>query len=103
MIDKVVHLRYRYRYMISNVYGIKEFQMNLAKIARSIREAGGHYLVTNRNKPAMVAIPFEDYKEIEDILLELNSPGLKREIKLARQEYEKGKSADFRKFISEKN
>lgn len=85
--------------MISDVYGIKEFQTKLAQIARKIRETGGHYLVTNRNKPSLVAIPFEDYKEIEDILIELNSPALKRDIKEARKEYEEGKAADFKKFI----
>ena len=76
--------------IIKDVYGIKEFQTKIAKIARQIKETGGHYLVTNRNKPAMVAIPFEDYKQIEDILLELNSPNLKRDIRIARREYENG-------------
>ena len=89
--------------MISDVYGIKEFQTKLAKIARKIRETGGHYLITNRNKPTMVAIPFEDYKEIEDILVELNSANLKRDIRKARKEYESGQAADFRKFIKIKN
>ena len=85
--------------MIQNVFGIKEFQTRLPEIARLINDVGGHYLVTNRNKPSMVAIPFEDYKEIEDILLELNSPGLKKEIREARYEYQKGKASDFDDFV----
>ncbi len=79
--------------MIQNVFGIKEFQTNLPQIARRISEIGGHYLITNRSKPSMVAIPFEDYQEIEDILLELNSPGLKKEIQKGRSEYKSGKTS----------
>ncbi|MBU0978797.1 MAG: hypothetical protein ABIJ33_03910 [Patescibacteria group bacterium] len=39
-------------------------------MVRQIDEEGGHYIVTRRNKPAFVAIPFADYQEIEDILLD---------------------------------
>ena len=89
--------------MIQDVYGIKEFQVKLPEIARNIAKAGGHYLVTNRSKPSLVAIPFSDYQEIEDILLELNSPSLKKDIKASRQEYRKKKAKDFRKFLKEEN
>ena len=78
--------------MIQDVYGIKEFQTNLPKIATKIKEQGGHYLITNRSKPSMVAIPFEDYQEIEDILMELNSPKLQKEVKETREDYKKGKA-----------
>jgi len=87
--------------MIQNVFGIKDFQINLPKIARSISEVGGHYLVTNRSKPAMVAIPFADYQGIEDILLELNSPCLKREIKQGRKEYRLGKTKSFKEVLKQ--
>lgn len=85
--------------MIQDVYGIKEFQINLPKIARKINQIGGHYLVTNRSKPSMVAIPFSDYLEIEDIFLELNSPSLKKDVKKGREEFKDKKTTDFRKFI----
>lgn len=87
--------------MIQQVYGIKKFQTNLPSIAKKIREVGGHYLVTNRNQPSLVAIPFEDYKAIEDILLELNSPTLKQEIRRGRKEYQRGKARPFREIIKE--
>lgn len=89
--------------MIQGVYGIKEFQVNLPEIARKIAQIGGHYLVTNRSKPSLVAIPFADYQEIEDILLELNSPSLKKDIKTGRQEYNQKKIRDFRKFLKDNN
>lgn len=78
--------------MIQDVYGIKEFQINLPKIANKISREGGHYLVTNRSKPSLVAIPFTDYQQIEDILLELNAPILQNEIAAGRKEYAAGKT-----------
>lgn len=78
--------------MIQRVYGVKEFQTNLPKISSMIAKIGGHYLVTKRNKPTMVAIPFEDYKEIEDIILELNSPVLQADIKKGRRDFKFGKT-----------
>ena len=90
-----MRLRHTMRSMIQDVFGIKDFQTRLPELARKISETGGHFLVTKRSKPAMVAIPFEDYKEIEDILLELNSPKLKKEIKKARGDYKKGKVHNF--------
>ncbi len=85
--------------MIQNVYGIKEFQTKLPQIARMINQVGGHYLVTNRSRPALVAIPFTDYRDVEDILLELNSPKLRREIIIGRKEYREGKTKNFRQFF----
>ena len=78
--------------MIQDVFGIKDFQTNLPKIARKISQIGGHYLVTNRSKPALVAIPFSDYQAIEDILLELNSPQHQKDIREGRKEYLQGKT-----------
>jgi PHD/YefM family antitoxin component YafN of YafNO toxin-antitoxin module len=86
--------------MLQDVFGIKEFQTKLPSIAKKIRSVGGHYLVTNRNKPSLVAIPFDDYQEIADILLELNSPRLKREVQEARDEYRDGKTVSFDTFLS---
>jgi PHD/YefM family antitoxin component YafN of YafNO toxin-antitoxin module len=87
--------------MIQDVFGIKEFQINLPQIARQIKNIGGHYLITNRSKPAMVAIPFADYQQIEDILMELNSPSLQRDIAKGRKEYVDGKTQDFTTFLKE--
>lgn len=89
--------------MLQNVYGIKEFQTKLPKLAREISEVGGHFLVTNRNKPSLVAIPFSDYQEIADILLELNSPKLINDIALSRKEYKENKTRDFRDFLKSEN
>lgn len=82
--------------MIQDVYGIKEFQTNLPMIARHIDEMGGHYLVTNRNKPTLVALSYDDYKLIEDIFMELTSSKLKEEIATGRKEYRSGKTKKFR-------
>jgi len=87
--------------MLQNVYGIKQFQTLLPSIAQKISEVGGHYVVTKRSKPAFVAIPFEDYKEIQDILLELNSPKLQEDVKKSRKEYKQGKTADFEDFVND--
>ena len=89
--------------MIQDVYGIKEFQVKLPEIARRIASLGGHFLVTRRNKPSLVAIPFSDYQDIEDILLELNSPAVKKNIRMGRREFKKNKSADFRQFVKNLN
>jgi len=49
-------------------------------------------------------MPFSDYQEIADILLELNSPGLIDDIAQSRKEYEENRTTDFRDFLkSEKN
>lgn len=65
--------------MLQNVFGIKQFQTQLPALARQISDVGGHYVVTNRSKPAFVAISFDDYKEIQDIMMELSSSKLKKE------------------------
>lgn len=72
--------------MLQTIYGIKQFQTNLPAMARQIDEAGGCYIVTRRNKPAFVAIPFDDYEEAQDIFQ-------------ARKEYHDGKTQDFDKFV----
>lgn len=100
-IDKVVPIRYLKRTMLQTVYGIKQFQTNLPAMARQIDEVGGHYIVTRRNKPVFVAIPFDDYKEVQDILLELNSPELHKDISQSRKEYQDGKTQDFDEFVKE--
>ncbi len=87
--------------MIDAVYGIKDFQVHLPQITRDMLETGGHYLVTNRNKPALVAIPFADYQAIEDILLEFNSPALQSTIEAGRQEYRQGKTQSLDQFLSQ--
>lgn len=81
--------------MIQDAYGIKEFQTKLPHIAQKIRTQGGHYLITHRSKPSMVAIPFEDYQEIEDILVELNSPQLQKDVAQGRDEYKKGETVSI--------
>lgn len=87
--------------MIQDVFGIKEFQTKLPQIAKMISQIGGHYLVTNRSQPSLVAIPFSDYQEIEDILLELNSPTTNKDIKKGRDEYSKGQTKNFDDFLDE--
>ena len=89
--------------MIQGVYGVKEFQTQLPKITRKIGQVGGHYLVTNRNKPVFVTLPFDDYKELEDILWELNSPTLLKSIELGRKEYLQGKTKELTKVLKEIN
>ena len=87
--------------MLSKVMGIKKFQTNLPSVARDIKERGGHYLITNRNEPAMVAIPFEDYQNIEDVLLEMNSPALHKDIAIGRQEYVSRQTKSLDNFLAE--
>lgn len=81
--------------------GIKQFQTQLPMVARNIKAMGGHYLVTNRNEPAMVAIPFADYQAVEDILLEMNSPALQKDIADGRSEYLRGKTTKLDDFLAE--
>ena len=81
--------------------GIKQFQTQLPMVARNIKAMGGHYLVTNRNEPAMVAIPFEDYQAVEDMLLEMNSPSLQKDVASGRKEYLQGKTAKLSDFLAE--
>ncbi len=78
--------------MISNSFGIKQFQTNLPSLANKIAQIGGHYLVTKRGKPVFMAIPFEDYQEIEDIVTEANSARLAKDIKKGREEFVNGKT-----------
>ncbi len=87
--------------MLNTVMGIKQFQTKLPMVARDIKTMGGHYLVTNRNEPVMVAIPFQDYQAIEDILLELNSPTLQNDIALGRKEYKAGKTKPLTELLDE--
>ncbi len=87
--------------MIQDVYGIKDFQTNLPKISRDINKVGGHYLVTNRSRPTMVAIPFQDYQAIEDIFLELNSPQLQKDIKKGGKHYLLKNTKSFKKILKE--
>ncbi len=70
-------------------------------VARNIKAMGGHYLVTNRNEPAMVAISFEDYQSVEDILLEMNSPALQKDVEAGRREYVAGKTTKLSDFLIE--
>lgn len=101
MVDKVRTIRYYKRYMLHKVIGIKQFQSNLPSVARDIKEMGGHYLITNHNEPTMVAIPFTDYQSIEDILFEMNSPKLQKDIEAGRSEYHAGKTTSLDDFLSQ--
>jgi PHD/YefM family antitoxin component YafN of YafNO toxin-antitoxin module len=87
--------------MIHNIYGIKEFQKQLPAIAKKIAEVGGYSVVTNRSKPVFVTIPFEEYKEIEDILLELTNKKLAKDVSQTRKEYQQNKSRNFEDFVKE--
>lgn len=87
--------------MITNIYGIKQFQTHLPQISNSIKDLGGHYLVTQRNTPIFVTIPFEEYQELQEILLEMNSPQLKRSIRKARKEFKEGKSVSLEDFLKD--
>ncbi len=87
--------------MIQGVLGVKKFQANLPSITNKIREIGGHYLVTRRNEPVFVTIPFSDYQQIEDILLELNSPSLQKEVLRAREEYKSGEARELGDFLKD--
>jgi len=96
----VLLLGYPNSTMLSNVMGIKQFQTQLPMVARNIKAMGGHYLVTNRNEPVMVAISFEDYQSVEDILLEMNSPALQKDVADGRREYLQGKTTKLSDFLA---
>ncbi len=85
--------------MITDVYGIKQFQTHLPSISNSIKELGGHYLVTQRNTPIFVTIPFEEYQQLQEILLEMNSPQLRKSIRKARKEFQTGKTVSLDDFL----
>jgi len=89
--------------MLQQVYGIKQFQTHLPAIAREINQMGGHFLITKRNDPAFVALSFEDYQEMVEMVLEKNSPQLQKHIIAGRKAYDKGETtslADLKKELS---
>ena len=49
-----------------------------------------------RGKRPSVVLSLPDWEIIEDIILELSSPKLLREIQLARQDYKKGAGVEYR-------
>ncbi len=100
-IDKRGLLRYLLGSMISSSFGIKQFQSNLPSLANKMAEVGGHYLVTKRGKPVFMAIPFEDYQEIQDIIDEAQSRKLLVDIEKGRQEYKEGKTRKLEEVMAE--
>ncbi len=89
--------------MSQTIYGIKKFQAQLPMIARDLATVGGEYVVTRRGEPAFVAVPYDRYQELEDIILELNSPQLLKEIAQGRQEYRAGKAVPMEKVLADLN
>lgn len=87
--------------MTQTIYGIKKFQAQLPLIARDMAVVGGEYVVTRRGEPAFVAMPYQTYQEMQDLLAELRSPQLQKDITQARKEHRLGKSIPIQDVISD--
>lgn len=70
-------------------------------IARDMATVGGEYVVTRRGEPTFVAVPYERYQELQDLLAELRSPQLQKEIAQARKQHRSGKSIPVQDVLSD--
>ena len=63
-----------------DTYNIKEAQANLTKLCRS----GKRFVIANRNRPAVVALPVDDFEALMETLDVLADPAAMKAIESAR-------------------
>lgn len=68
--------------------GVRELKNKLSAVLRR----GKPRIVTERNKPRHVLVPYEDMVELVEILDELSDPRLLKQIAEGRKGYREGKS-----------
>lgn len=61
------------------IYPISEVQAKLSKLCR----AGDRFVISNRNKPVMVALPIEEFDALMETLDVLSDPKAMHEIRRA--------------------
>ena len=64
---------------MNSIYPISEVQAKLSKLCR----AGNRFVISNRNKPVMVALPIEEFDALMETLDVLSDPKAMREIQRA--------------------
>ena len=63
-----------------DTYNMKEAQAGLTKLCRS----GKRFVIANRNRPVVVAMPFEDFEALMETLDVLADPALMKAIQSLR-------------------
>ena len=63
-----------------DTYNMKEAQAGLTKLCRS----GKRFVIANRNRPVVVAMPFEDFEALMETLDVLADPALMKAIQSSR-------------------
>ena len=63
-----------------DIYNIKEAQAGLTKLCRS----GNRFVIANRNRPVVVAMPIEDFEALMETLDVLADPVAMKAIESAR-------------------
>jgi len=61
-------------------YNIKEAQANLTKLCRS----GRKFVISNRNRPVVVALPVEDFEALLETLDVLENPAAMKAVRAAK-------------------
>jgi prevent-host-death family protein len=61
-------------------YNIKEAQANLTKLCRS----GRKFIISNRNRPVVVALPVEDFEALMETLDVLEDPVAMKAVRAAK-------------------
>ena len=62
-----------------NTYSIKEAQANLTKLCRS----GRKFVISNRNRPVVVALPIQDFEALLETLDVLENPAAMKAVRAA--------------------
>ena len=72
-------------------YNIKEAQANLTKLCRS----GRKFVISNRNRPVVVALPIEDFEALLETLDILEDPAAMKAIRCAKSKTSKYRTLDL--------
>jgi prevent-host-death family protein len=72
-------------------YNIKEAQANLTKLCRS----GRKFVISNRNRPVVVALPIEDFEALLETLDILEDPAAMKAIRGAKSKTSKYRTLDL--------
>lgn len=66
---------------MADTYNMKEAQANLTKLCRS----GERFVISNRNRPVVVALPVEDFEALMETLDVLADPAAMTAIQAGRE------------------
>ena len=72
-------------------YNIKEAQANLTKLCRS----GRKFVISNRNRPVVVALPVEDFEALLETLDVLEDPAAMKSVHAAKAGTAKYRALDL--------